>query len=785
MLRPGDAPNGHMLTNGHAPNGHMLRLATPPTGTCSQTATPPMGTCSDRATPKTGKFSSNHYRAYNPKLYPSHVSPPPPPPGPGPGADLCRLFQTVHESCREHGATPRQYMAFLNVYAAIYSGKRSQLSTKKQHLQAGVAKLNEAKSLVDELKRKAAEQSTLLQTKQQEADSALHQITSSMQNASDQKTEMEKLKGKMAQELSKIEERTSKIDHELKEVQAKRAVGNIKPEALSEIRSLRMPPDVIRDILEGVLRLMGIFDTSWVSMKSFLAKRGVREDIATFEARDVTHEIRESVEELLHRNKASFDPKNAKRASAAAAPLAAWVKANVQYSHVMERIGPLEKEQLNSVGARVNELKEKFQCRTTEAAKLEAEVTKAQETITAAQQLISQLDGEHTRWNTQVCEMKEELDTLPMRAMLAAAFITYLSSATEDRRRHCLDAWMTHSGLQRLPSDDLSMENALVILQGIACPFLIDPSSRATEWLRTHLKEHREMDGVEPVLYPLLRRDLIAQGPRYVVQIGDKLIDYNEDFRLFLATRNPAPYIPPDAVSVVTEVNFTTTRAGLRGQLLALTIQQEKPELETEKTRLLKQEEDKKIQLALLEESLLETLATAQGNILENRELIDSLNQTKASSALIQESLLESHQLQASLDQERDAYLPLADSGSNMYFVIRDLSRVNNMYRFSLAAFLRLFQKALQDKEEFPSWIDQERHGALSIFKTTFPALYQSLSLSDGELWLSFSRSSRCEQEVPPPVARKMTPFQQVLLVQAVRPDRLQSAMAAFASQAL
>lgn len=56
-------------------------------------------------------------------------------------------------------------------------------------------------------------------------------------------------------------------------------------------------------------------------------------------------------------------------------------------------------------------------------------------------------------------------------------------------------------------------------------------------------------------------------GPRYVVQIGDKVIDYNEDFRLFLATRNPSPFIPPDAVSVVTEVNFTTTRAGLRGQV--------------------------------------------------------------------------------------------------------------------------------------------------------------------------------------------------------------------------
>lgn len=45
-------------------------------------------------------------------------------------------------------------------------------------------------------------------------------------------------------------------------------------------------------------------------------------------------------------------------------------------------------------------------------------------------------------------EIKNELDTLPMRAMLAAAFITYLSAAPEDRRRHCLETWMAQSGLQ-------------------------------------------------------------------------------------------------------------------------------------------------------------------------------------------------------------------------------------------------------------------------------------------------------------------------------------------------
>ena len=49
--------------------------------------------------------------------------------------------------------------------------------------------------------------------------------------------------------------------------------------------------------------------------------------------------------------------------------------------------------------------------------------------------------------------------------------------------------------------------------------------------------------------------------------------------------------------------------------------------------------------------------------------------------------------------QERDAYLPLAESGSTLFFVISDLAKLNNMYRFSLSAFLRLFQRSLETKQ--------------------------------------------------------------------------------------
>ena len=66
-----------------------------------------------------------------------------------------------------------------------------------------------------------------------------------------------------------------------------------------------------------------------------------------------------------------------------------------------------------------------------------------------------------------------------------------------------------------------------------------------------------------------------------------------------------------------------------------------------------------------------------------------------------------------------------------------------------------------------------------------FPRLYSDLHLNDSAMWSHFSRSSQCEQDFPSSLAKKLSRFEQVLVVQALRPDRLQSAMAGFAANAL
>jgi len=358
---------------------------------------------------------------------------------------------------------------------------------------------------------------------------------------------------------------------------------------------------------------------------------------------------------------------------------------------------------------------------------------------------------------------------------------------------------------------------------------------------------------------------LIAQGPRFCVYVGDKLVDFNEDFRLFLSTRNSKPMLAAGAASIVTDVNFTVTRAGLAGQLLAATIEHEKPELEVKKTELLRSEEGLKDQLNSLEEQLLQELANATGNILENKALLDSLSQTKTKSATIATKLEESVTLQESLNRDREAYRPLATAAAQIFFVISDLAKVNNMYQFSLASFLDLFQKALSTKDEgfeadlrikllrnrlqtltyeyvcrslfkadrlmfamhlahgmhpdefdkneweffigilvsegdkptrrkgsvtkiqtsAPAWVPNDRAVTLDGLLGTFAGMPNALQIRETELWAEWIRSASCELDFPPTVMRKITKFQQVLMVQALRPDRLESAMAQFAKQVL
>lgn len=52
---------------------------------------------------------------------------------------------------------------------------------------------------------------------------------------------------------------------------AKKAVGSISKTNVNELKSFMMPVETIHDILTAVLKIFGNQDTSWNSMKKFIA----------------------------------------------------------------------------------------------------------------------------------------------------------------------------------------------------------------------------------------------------------------------------------------------------------------------------------------------------------------------------------------------------------------------------------------------------------------------------------------------------------------------------------
>lgn len=89
-------------------------------------------------------------------------------------------------------------------------------------------------------------------------------------------------------------------------------------------------------------------------------------------------------------------------------------------------------------------------------------------------------------------ELAEDVEKLPLGSLLAAAFITYLSAMPEDIRKALVAEWQTMLNIEEdfsinkflgsekeqlqwlsegLPSDQLSIQNALIILQVCSVDF--------------------------------------------------------------------------------------------------------------------------------------------------------------------------------------------------------------------------------------------------------------------------------------------------------------------------
>ncbi|KAK5640059.1 hypothetical protein RI129_010870 [Pyrocoelia pectoralis] len=428
-------------------------------------------------------------------------------------------------------------------------------------------------------------------------------------------------------------------------------------------------------------------------------------------------------------------------------------EAEVELNQVMGVL-KAKQQQLADVEAMIQSLQDHFEASVAEKQYLEDTMALTAARLVRAGKLNIALGDEQIRWEIGVKNFGIQLSNLIGDILISAGCVAYMGAFTSTYRKDLITEWTEKCvvidipysdnyslitvladpyniriwNACGLPRDNISTENAILVTQARRWPLMIDPQEQANRWIRqmegqnlritkltdsnflrilesairiglTVLLEEVE-ETLDPTLAPILLKQTFIQGGRVLIRLGDSDVEYDSNFRFYITTKLSNPHYLPEICIQVTIVNFTVTPSGLEDQLLADVVRLERPDFEKQRTELITRINNDKGQLKAIEDKILRLLFASEGNILDDEELIETLNESKETSAIIAARLMETEATEEKISIAREKYRPVATRGSVLYFVVAVLAEIDPMYQFSLKYFNQIFCNVIQTSEK-------------------------------------------------------------------------------------
>uniref|UniRef100_A0A8D0HGT5 Dynein axonemal heavy chain 2 n=1 Tax=Sphenodon punctatus TaxID=8508 RepID=A0A8D0HGT5_SPHPU len=412
-------------------------------------------------------------------------------------------------------------------------------------------------------------------------------------------------------------------------------------------------------------------------------------------------------------------------------------------------------EKLREVAEKLEMLKKEYEDKLAQKEMLRKRSEEMEIKLDRAAKLVSGLAGEKARWEETVKGLEEDLGYLVGDCVLAAAFLSYMGPFLSNYRDEIVsqiwvrqirelqipcspgftfDSFLSNPtvvrnwNIQGLPSDNFSTENGIIVTRGNRWPLMIDPQCQASKWIKNmeagnglklidlqmsdylHILEKAVQFGspvllqnvqeeLDPSLSPILNKSLTKVGGRLLLRLADKEVEYHEDFRFYLTTKLSNPHYTPETSSKTTIVNFAVKEQGLEAQLLGIVVRKERPELEEQKDSLVLNIAAGKKKLKELEDEILRLLNEATGSLLDDVQLVNTLQTSKVTATEVTEQLETSETTEIKIDTAREAYRPCAQRASILFFVLNDMGKIDPMYQFSLDAYIDLFNLSINKSQ--------------------------------------------------------------------------------------
>ena len=130
-------------------------------------------------------------------------------------------------------------------------------------------------------------------------------------------------------------------------------------------------------------------------------------------------------------------------------------------------------------------------------------------------------------------------------------------------------------------------------------------------------------------------------------------------------------------------------------QLLGIVVKHEEPTLEKKKAEFVLKIARSKKQLIELEDQILRKLQESKVSLLEDEDLVLTLQTSMNTSDEVKQALETAEQTMKKIDIARESYRPCGNKASILFFVLYDLNKIDPMYQFSLDWYIDLFVSSI------------------------------------------------------------------------------------------
>lgn len=126
----------------------------------------------------------------------------------------------------------------------------------------------------------------------------------------------------------------------------------------------------------------------------------------------------------------------------------------------------------------------------------------------------------------------------------------------------------------------------------------------------------------------------------------------------------------------------------------------ERPDLEEAKNALIVSNAKMKQELKEIEDQILYRLSNAEGNPVDDVDLIKVLEASKIKSQEISAKVADAEKTELEIDVTRSKYIPVATRTQLLFFCTTDLSNIDPMYQYSLEWYVRIFLGSIASAEQ-------------------------------------------------------------------------------------